>query len=401
MAKQRIVVLGGGFAGLWSAAGAARRLDELRIGTDDVSVTLVNRDAFHSIRVRNYESDLAPTRVPLSEVLEPIGVELAVGEVRSIDLQRQCVSVADGDDEASLPYDRLVMALGSELVRPALPGFAEYAFDVDTFGGAKRLRAHLGRLVAAATSPQQRDVWRRVLVVGAGLTGIELAAELAAEWEVTLADHSDHIGSNMGPDAQPVIAEALKALGVQTRVGVSVASFSAQGATLTTGETLAAATVVWCVGMRASPLTALFPVERDRWGRLPVDVFLRVKGIEHVFAAGDSAAATVDPKHASVMSCQHGRPMGRFAGHNVVGDLSGAPMLPLAIDWYVTVLDLGSWGAVYTAGWERRVVAVGAAAKATKRMINGERIYPPRGGDRRAIFDAAAPVVQRPPGYPA
>jgi NADH dehydrogenase len=149
--------------------------------------------------------------------------------------------------------------------------------------------------------------------------------------------------------------------------------------------------------MRANPLTELFPVERDRFGRVPVDRFMRVEGVPHVFAAGDAGCAVVDDRHNSVMSCQHARPMGRFAGHNAVCDLLGRPMLPLRIDWYVTCLDLGAWGAVYTEGWDRRVAATGAAAKQTKQLINCQRIYPPRSNDRRQILDAAAPVVQAPP----
>ena len=124
---------------------------------------------------------------------------------------------------------------------------------------------------------------------------------------------------------------------------------------------------------------------------------MRVKGVANVFAAGDVACAAMDDRHASVMSCQHGRPMGRFAGHNVVSDLLGVPLLPLHIDWYVTVLDLGPWGAVYTEGWDRHVVAKGETAKRTKRIINGHRIYPPLTRNRREILDAAAPVVQSPP----
>ena len=89
--------------------------------------------------------------------------------------------------------------------------------------------------------------------------------------------------------------------------------------------------------------------------------------------------------------------MGRFAGHNVVCDLLGLPMLPLRIDWYVTVLDLGPWGAVYTEGWNRVVASTGEAAKRTKQTINCQRIYPPRSRDRREILDAAAPVIQAPP----
>ena len=135
----------------------------------------------------------------------------------------------------------------------------------------------------------------------------------------------------------------------------------------------------------------------DKFGRLTVDPFLKIVGMEAEFAAGDVASFPIDGAHACVMSCQHGRPMGRFAGHNVACDLLGEPMLPLRIDWYTTILDLGPWGALYTQGWDRQVVAVGAVAKRTKQTINRDRIYPPRSRERRAILDAAAPIVQRPP----
>ncbi len=143
--------------------------------------------------------------------------------------------------------------------------------------------------------------------------------------------------------------------------------------------------------MRAHPLTERIGVPLDGSGRLPVDDYLRVAHTSGVFAAGDVAAARMDDAHMSVMSCQHSRPMGRYAGYNVIADLLGQPMLPLRIPWYVTVLDLGPAGAVYTEGWDRRVVATGATAKATKRVINRERIYPPRTGDREALLAAAAP----------
>jgi NADH dehydrogenase len=150
--------------------------------------------------------------------------------------------------------------------------------------------------------------------------------------------------------------------------------------------------------MRANPLTAQLPVERDRLGRLPVDDYLRVIGVPGVFAAGDVAAAKMDDQHLSVMSCQHGRPMGRYAGYNVISDLVGEPMLPLRIPWYVTVLDLGPAGAVYTEGWDRQVVSRDAEAKATKQRINTQRIYPPLAGDRDALLAAAAPTLQDRPG---
>jgi NADH dehydrogenase len=149
--------------------------------------------------------------------------------------------------------------------------------------------------------------------------------------------------------------------------------------------------------MRANPLTEQLGVQRDRLGRVPVDDYLRVVGLPDVFAAGDVAAARMDDEHISVMSCQHGRPMGRYAGHNVISDLLGAPLLALRIPWYVTVLDLGPAGAVYTEGWDRHVVAQGKEAKATKQTINTKRIYPPLTRNRCDLLAAAAPVLQTRP----
>ena len=397
----RILVVGAGFAGLWSAVGAARALDEFGIGPEAVQVTVVNRDQWHSIRVRNYEPDLNSVRVPLAEVLDPIDVDLVTGEVVGIDFTSRQVTYSTGAAHRSISYDRLVFALGSRLVRPDIPGLGEFAFDVDTYDGAAWLNNHIQSLSAQPRSPGQYTA----LVVGAGLTGIEAATELlgklraagAAAPRVILADHQPRVGSDMGDAACHVIGEALASLGVATRTGVAISAIDRFGATLSTGEKVPAATIVWCAGMRANPLTELFPVRRDRFGRVPVDHFMRVEGMCDTFAAGDAASALVDDRHNSVMSCQHARPMGRFAGHNVVCDLVGKPMLPLRIDWYTTILDLGPWGAVYTEGWERRVVASGAAAKRTKQLINCERIYPPRSGDRRQVLDAAAPVVQTPP----
>src|SRR5262249_1738569 len=96
---QRIVVLGGGFAGLWSAVGAARKLDELAVGPDQVEVTMISRDGWHSIRVRNYEADLRDVRVPLDDVLEPVGVRRIEAEVRDIDFAaHRVICSANGEE---------------------------------------------------------------------------------------------------------------------------------------------------------------------------------------------------------------------------------------------------------------------------------------------------------------
>ncbi len=385
--------MGGGFAGLWSALAAARARETYGA---DPEIVLLNDTPWHSIRVRNYEADLSDTRVSLDSVLAPVGVRRLEGKATGIEVGNRAVTYEAEGATQRIGYDRLVFALGSRLARPPIPGLAEHGFDVDTYAAARRLNEHIARLDSGAST---------VLVVGGGLTGIEAAAEMPGKLRaagvtkpcVILLDHAPRIGSDMVAEAVPVIEEALQSLGVERRGGVSIVAVDPAGATLEGGERIEAATVVWCAGMRANPLTTAFPVERDCSGRLPVDPTLKVRGLAAEFAAGDVASFLIDGAHACVMSCQHGRPMGRFAGHNAVCDLQGEPMLRLAIGWYTTILDLGPWGALYTEGWDRKLVSRGADAKRTKELINRERIYPPRSGDRLALLDAAAPTVQTPP----
>jgi NADH dehydrogenase len=398
----RIVVLGAGFAGLWAALGAARKRDEIGKPAADVEILVVDRNPYHNIRVRNYEVDISEAAIPLVEVLDPVGIQHRVAEVQGIDPVRQHVSVTTNSGSEVIEYDRLVLALGSQLVRPAIPGLASNGFDVDSYAAAVRLEAHLAALGGQADCEGRATV----VIVGAGFTGIEVATEmpgklakagLSGNRRVILVDPNPVVGETMGEDARPVVSEALTALGVETRLNARVTSIDANTVTLTSGEIIPARTVVWCAGMRASPVAQTMDVERDQLGRLHVDHFMRLTGTPNLFAAGDVASCVVDGEHSTVMSCQFARPMGRYAGNNVVADLLGQPMLPLEIDWYVTVLDLGSWGALHTVGWDRQLHASGAVAKATKQIINQQRIYPPRTGVRADILAAAAPTVQKPP----
>lgn len=398
----RIVVLGAGFAGLWAAIGAARKRDEIGASDRDIEIRVIDRNPYHNIRVRNYEADLGEVALPLPQLLDPIGVSHGLGEVEAIDPVRREISLVTGSGGETLGYDRLVLALGSEVMRPDIPGLAAHGFDVDTYAAALRLEEHLVSLGRSAPSAGRSTV----VVVGAGFTGIEVAAEMpdrlaragiSGSRRIILVDPNPAVGATIGTHARPVVETALASLDIETRLGVRVVSIEAAGMRLNSGEFIAAQTVIWCAGMRASPLAASFPGARDRLGRLLVDPLMRVADVGGVFAAGDVASSVIDGLHPTVMSCQFARPMGRFAGHNVVADLAGLPMLPLRIDWYVTVLDLGGWGALYTEGWDREVRATGAAAKATKETINRRRIYPPLTGSKDELFAAAAPTVQAPP----
>lgn len=121
---------------------------------------------------------------------------------------------------------------------------------------------------------------------------------------VVLVDHNPHVGSDMGDDARPVIERALGELGIETIGGATVTVIRPEGVELEGldgvgqgARLLPATTVIWCAGMRANPIAAQLPVPTDRLGRVPVDAYLRVQGIDRVFAAGDVARAQMDEGH--------------------------------------------------------------------------------------------------------
>ena len=380
---REILILGGGFAGAWSAAGAVRVARNVGSRADDVRVRLINDADDLVIRPRLYERNPDKMRVPLDSFLGPIGVERVNARVESIDVDRRTVASRGRDGRVlTASYDRLVLATGSRLVAPDFSG-ADCVFDIDTIDAAVELDKHLHQLPHRTPSPGQYTV----VVVGAGFTGLEIATELGERLRdasgsndnvrVVLVERAAVPAPDLGDAPRPVIAAALDALRVEQRLGRTVVSVSADRAVLSDGEVIPTSTVVWTVGMTASPLTRQIPATLDRFGRLPVDEFLRVRGVPGVYAAGDTAVAVIGEGHTVIQSCQHALPMGKFAGHNVAADLLGLPQRPLATDPYANAIDLGPAGALTTTGWERTVNLIGREAKAMKQAINTKWIYPP------------------------
>jgi NADH dehydrogenase len=352
-----------------------------------------------NMRPRFYEASPSAMSVPLLPLLDAAGVRFIQGEVLRIDRDQRSASAITADgDRFNVTYDRLVLAAGSKVNRPEMPGLLEYSFGIDQIEDACALDDHLQRLARMPATPSRNTV----VVVGAGFTGIELATELPerlrAAWgndaniNVILIEQAADIGPDLGPGPRPVIVQALRELHIDYQVNMRAAAIDGAGLTTANGERIEAQTVIWTAGPRASSLTAQISADCDRLGRLPVDANLRVAGDSNIYAAGDVAlAATDDDGHHALMSCQHALVMGRYAGHNVAADLLGLPPMPYRQVSYVTCLDLGGWGAVYTEGWEREVKMAGADAKTLKRMINTQVIYPPT-ADRSALFAAADPA---------
>lgn len=187
--------------------------------------------------------------------------------------------------------------------------------------------------------------------------------------------------------------EASDHLGIEWILNASVDSVDAGGVTLSNGQRIESNTVIWTVGFRAHPLTQQVPGTRDHQGRLHVDGHLKVLGQNDIFATGDVAYAATDTLgNYAAMSCQHAISLGRYAGNNVAADLLGVAPMPYSQPKYVTCLDLGAWGAVYTEGWDRQLKLVGQEAKDLKAQINSVWIYPPA-ADRAAALAAADPLI--------
>ena len=390
----RLVIAGGGFAGFWAAAAAARvRRDAPSLAS--LEILLVSRDDQLVIRPRLYEPDPSTMAVALVPRLEAIDVRFEQGEISSIDVASAEVRLAT----SAISYDRLVLATGSQLARPeGTP--ATHGFDIDTLAGASALDRHLRGLAARPEAHQGTAGRWTVVIAGGGFTGIELATALperlraiagVGKVRVIVVDPASRIGASLGDGPQLAIHEALAAAGIETRTRVTITSADSAGITLSSGERIACQTLVWTTGMRASPLAGKISTRTDGLGRIEVTPELRVVGSEHVFAAGDVAHAAADGGHAALQSCQHAQVTGRFAGYNAAADLAGWPPQAYRQPLYTTCLDLGESGAVLTKGWDRTVEATGEHAKAIKRRINTQLIYPP--AERDAILAVASPTV--------
>ncbi|WP_324709331.1 NAD(P)/FAD-dependent oxidoreductase [Pseudomonas citronellolis] len=396
--KQQILVVGAGFGGLWSALSAARLLD--RHERHDVQISLLAPQAELRIRPRFYEPDVGRMFAPLDALFDTVGIRFVQGSAERIDEQAQSVGYRDAAGrQGELGYDRLVLATGSQLARPPVPGLDSHAFDVDQIESAARLEAHLKALRNRPASPARNTV----VVVGGGFTGIETATEMPArlrealgaeqDIRVIVVDRGAQVAAALGEGIRPSIIEASAKLGIEWLPDASVAAVDADGVSLADGRRIDSHTVIWTGGLRASPLTEQLSGERDGLGRLHVDGNLKVRGQAKVFAAGDVAyAATDDLGNHAVMSCQHAISLGRHAGNNAAADLLGVPPTPYRQPKYVTCLDLGAWGAVYTEGWDRQVKLLGEQAKELKTQINTLWIYPPA-ADRSIALAAADPLI--------
>ncbi|WP_295947065.1 NAD(P)/FAD-dependent oxidoreductase [uncultured Xanthomonas sp.] len=297
-----LIVVGGGFAGLWATRALART---------PLRITLIDRRNHHLFQPLLYQVATAglsapDIAAPLRQILRhQDNVEVRLGEVVDIDKQARQVRLADGQ---ALAYDYLLVATGATHAYFGHDDWAAHAPGLKTLDDALQLRRHL--LLAferaeAETDPAARAAWLSFAIVGGGPTGVELAGTLAeiarhtlkhefrhidpAEARVRLIEAGPRVLSSFPEHLSAKAQQQLEKLGVEVLTGVPVADIDAHGYRL--GDAFVPArTVVWAAGVAASPLAKTLQTPLDRSGRVQVQPDLSVPGHPELFVAGDLAA---------------------------------------------------------------------------------------------------------------
>jgi NADH dehydrogenase len=338
--RATVVVVGGGFGGMY----AARHL-ERKLPAGSAEIVLVNPENFmlYTPLLPEAASGTIQPRnvvVPLRRVLRR--TRLMIGRATGFDVDRRTVTVAPPEGQPrTIAWDRLVLATGSVSRLPGIPGLAEHARGFKTLPEGIYLRNHVLRqleLADAADDVAERAARLTFVVVGAGYAGTELVAELQAltsraidaypglrprdvRW--ILADLAPMILPELGQQLGRATLRILRRRGIEVRLETGVKEIGPESVRLTDGDELPTRTFVWTAGVRPQPLVATIGLPTDRQGRLLVDRYLTVQGRDDVFALGDTAAVPdpASPERPSPPTAQHALRQAKTCAANVAASL--------------------------------------------------------------------------------
>ncbi|UPZ33506.1 FAD-dependent oxidoreductase [Streptomyces sp. LRE541] len=329
--QHRIIVLGAGYTGAIAAGRLVRRLHR-----DEVAITLVNAEPDFVERVRMHQlaagQDL--TSRPLSEMFEGTGVELRIAEVTGVDADRRTVTVTEKDGgTGQLPYDTLVYALGSGWNDQGVTGTAEHAYEIASRPGALRLRERLAGLAAG----------QPVVVVGAGLTGVEAATELAEarpDLAVALVAHGG-LGDWLSDKGRAHLRKVVGRLGITVHENTAVTEVRADRVTTADGGAVPAAVTVWTTGFAVHPIARATTLETTGTGQIVVDRTMRSLSHPDVYAVGDAAMAMGPGDKPLRMSCASGTPAAWQAADAVAARLTGGKLPNAPVRYFNQCISLG------------------------------------------------------------
>jgi NADH dehydrogenase len=360
--RPHVVVVGGGFAGLWAVRALA---------SAPVRVTLVDRTNHHLFQPLLYQVATAGLSAP--DIAAPLrhilrrqrNVTVLMAEVARVEAASARLHFADGGE---LGYDWLLLASGAAHAYFGHDDWSALAPGLKTLDDALAIRRRVLSAFEAAereADPRARAQWLCFVVIGGGPTGVELAGTLAEIARHTLRRefrnseprhaqvHLVEAGSRvLSAMTEPLSASAraqLERLGVQVHTGEAVTGIDAHGVRIG-GTRLEARTVLWAAGVAASPLARGMGVALDRAGRVPVAPDLSVPGLGNVFVAGDLAQVLRADGRPVPGVAPAAKQMGRHVAHAIRARLSGAPVRAFRYRDYGNLATIGRMAGVVELG---------------------------------------------------
>ncbi len=362
--KQRIVIVGGGFAGAY----CAQELGRLYYG-EDVEIVLINRHnyfIFYPLLVEAGTGTLNPrsTVVALRDFCRQ--ARFLMGTVVDVDARIREVYYRVGaeDSPRSITYDHLVIALGSVTNLPPVPGLKEYGYEVKTLAHTVGLRDRAIQLLEIASQTSDADQRRALLtmvVVGGSFTGVEVAGEFNAylkaaarrypgltpdEVRMVMVDRGERVLSTLDDELSEWAGKHLRKRGVDLRFHESVDEIGADYCRLRGGEVIATKTVIWCAGVSAPALLRKIDMPLDRLGYMKCGRDGRVEGHDNVWGIGDCAVNPDGKGVAYPATAQHAVQLGREVAKNIFRAMHGHRSVPIEIKSKGTLAAFGHFDAV-------------------------------------------------------
>ncbi|MFE2282878.1 NAD(P)/FAD-dependent oxidoreductase [Streptomyces sp. NPDC059443] len=365
--RSRILIVGGGYVGMYTALRLQRKLR-----TGEAEVTVVTPEPYMTYQPFLPEAaagSISPRHVvvPLRRVLAKC--HIVIGEARRIDHAKRTATVVtlateeEGAGPVEIEYDELVLAPGSVSRTLPIPGLADYAIGFKTVEEAIGLRNHVIEQMDIASStrdPAIRDAALTFVFVGGGYAGVEALGELedmaryAARYyhnvkpedmKWVLVEASDRILPEVGPEMGTYTIRELRRRGIDLRLETRLESCENRVAVLSDGARFPTRTVVWTAGVKPHPILAASDLPKTDRGRLACTSFLTVEGVEHAWAAGDAASVPDITAAEKGVPCapnaQHAVRQAKVLADNLVSSLRGGLLTEYAHKYAGSVASLG------------------------------------------------------------
>lgn len=370
--QTRIVILGGGFAGI----STALELERLTKSDPSLEVHLVSNEnyfVFQPLLPEVVSCGIEPSHIlnPIRQLCKRVHVHCA--SVEGIDIDKQLVTVVGGDARRvyTLPYDHLILCLGLRMDLSRVPGMAEHALPIKTLGDAFHLRNHVLNRLEEADLESDEALRRKALTfvaVGGGFSGVETVAEINDMIKGVLPFYPNagqtgfrmiliHDGARLLQELDTGLSEfaqlKLQQRGVEIVLNSRVVEATAEGVVLSNGERIATSTVIGTVGNAPHPLVVKLSLPQDR-GRLLADEYLSVRGYKNIWALGDSTLVP-DVKRGGFCppTAQYATRQGRHCAQNILAAIRGAPLQPFQFRGLGQLVMVGRrCGVAQILGWK-------------------------------------------------